>query len=77
MLQNMRDGAARWVVWVVIILVIIALSLWGVSSYFTGGGSSTPPVAKVNGEKITQAEFTSVYNRLRQTQAAIIYGCWC
>ena len=68
MLQNMRDGASRWVIWVVIILVIIALSLWGVSSYFSGGDNSTPVVAKVDGEKITQTEFTSAYNRLRQAR---------
>ena len=66
MLQNMRDGAARWVIWAVIILVIIALGLWGISSYFNVGNNSAPAVAKVNGEKITQTDLMASYNRLRQ-----------
>ena len=64
----MRDGAARWVIWAVIILVIVALGLWGISSYFNGGNNSAPAVAKVNGEKITQTELMAAYNRLRQTR---------
>ena len=68
MLQNMRDGASRWLVWVVIGIVIIALSLWGISSYFMDGGAQSPPVAKINGIKITENDLSSSYNRLRQQQ---------
>ncbi len=64
----MRDGAARWVIWAVIILVIIALGLWGISSYFSGGSNAAPTVAKVNGEKITQTELMGDYNRLRRAR---------
>jgi len=68
MLQSMRDGAGKWIIWIVIIVVVAALTLWGISYYFIGGSSATPPVAKVNGVKITQAEFSAAYNRLRQAQ---------
>lgn len=68
MLQSMRNGAARWFIWVVVIIIIITFTLWGISSYFTGGGGMAPIVAKVNGIKITRAEFTAAYNRLRQAR---------
>lgn len=66
MLQNMREGAAKWIGWVIIILVVITMTLWGISSYFTGGDSSAPAVAKINGAKITQQSFFNQLNRLRQ-----------
>jgi peptidyl-prolyl cis-trans isomerase D len=68
MLQNMRDGAGKWIVWVIIVILIIALGLWGISYYFMDGGAQTPPVAKVNGTAISQDELSNAYNRLRQTQ---------
>ena len=66
MLQSMRNGAGRWLIWVVVVIVIVALTLWGISYYFTSGNVTAPAVAKINGVKITQAEFTSTYNRFRQ-----------
>lgn len=68
MLLTLRDGAGRWFVWVVIVLLIIALGLWGISSYFMGGGSQTPPVAKINGESIFQGDLQDAYNRVRHSQ---------
>lgn len=68
MLQNMRDGAGKWIVWVIIVVLILALGLWGISYYFMDGGAQTPPVAKVDGVKITQGQLSNAYNRLRQTQ---------
>jgi peptidyl-prolyl cis-trans isomerase D len=68
MLQGMREGAGKWLVWVIIMLLVVCLGLWGISSYFMGGSSATPPVAKVNGDNITQGELLTAYNRLQQTQ---------
>lgn len=68
MLQSMREGVGKWIVWVIIILIIITLGFWGISSYFFDGGASTPPVAKVNGAKIYQQQVDDAYNRLRQSQ---------
>lgn len=68
MLLTLRNGAGKWFVWVVIAVIIMALGLWGISSYFVGGGAQTPPVAKINGEAISQADIQSAYDRVRQSQ---------
>ena len=68
MLQSMREGAGKWIIWIVIVIVVIALTLWGISYYFIGGNTATPAAAKVNGVKITQTELMAAYNRLRQAR---------
>ena len=70
MLQNLREGAQKWVVWVIIGFLVIAMTFWGISSYFTGFGSSdnTSPVAKVDGVVITQSALDSAYSRLHLQQ---------
>jgi peptidyl-prolyl cis-trans isomerase D len=70
MLQNMRDGAQKWVVWVIIGFLVIAMTFWGISSYFTGFGSgdNSDPVAKVNGVVITESALDSSFNRLHLQQ---------
>jgi peptidyl-prolyl cis-trans isomerase D len=76
MLQNMREGAGKWLVWIIIALLIITLSLWGISNYFLGGGDSSNPAAKVNGVVISQEDLSAAYARLRmqQPQAAAQLG---
>ena len=68
MLLTLRNGAGKWFVWVIIVVLIIALGLWGISSYFMGGGAQTPAVAKINGVAISQADLQDAYNRVRQSQ---------
>ncbi|MSP53142.1 MAG: hypothetical protein EXR81_02690 [Gammaproteobacteria bacterium] len=68
MLQNMRDGAQKWIVWVIILLIIVSMTLWGISSYFGMGGDNSPAVAKVNNLKITQAQLSASVSRLRLQQ---------
>jgi peptidyl-prolyl cis-trans isomerase D len=68
MLQNMRDGAQKWIVWIIILLIIISMTLWGISSYFGMGGDNSPAAARVNNFKITQAQLSTSMNRLRLQQ---------
>ena len=68
MLQNMRDGAQKWIVWVIILLIIISMTLWGISSYFGIGGDNSPTIVKVNNVKISQAQLSASVSRLQQQQ---------
>lgn len=64
----MREGASKWVAWTIIAVVIITLTLWGISYYFMEGSASTQNVVKVNGHAITVEDLTNSLNRLRQQQ---------
>ncbi len=66
MLQRMHDGIQSWVTWVIIILLVAALSFWGISSYFQGQGNAQEDAAKVNGQLISQQTLNSAYNQFRQ-----------
>jgi peptidyl-prolyl cis-trans isomerase D len=68
MLQNMRDGAQKWIVWVIILLIIVSMTLWGISSYFGMGGDNSPTIVKVNNTKISQAQLSASFSRLQQQQ---------
>lgn len=68
MLQNMRDGAQKWIVWIIILLIIISMTLWGISSYFGMGGDNSPTLVKVNNFKISQTQLNASFTRLRQQQ---------
>ena len=68
MLQSMREGAGKWLVFIIIGILILALTLWGISSYFLSSGGVSRSVATVNGVKISQDTLNSRYNRLRQSQ---------
>jgi peptidyl-prolyl cis-trans isomerase D len=74
MLQNMRDGAGKWLVWVIIIIVILTLSLWGISNYFLNGNASNTPAAKVNGTVITQDQVNMSLRRLQAQQPQLFTG---
>jgi peptidyl-prolyl cis-trans isomerase D len=68
MLQSIRNQAQGWIAWVIVGLIIITFALFGIEQY--AQGDKTVPVAEVNGEEITDAEFLNLYNsqknRLRQ-----------
>jgi peptidyl-prolyl cis-trans isomerase D len=68
MLQEIRDKLTGWLVWVVVGLIGIPFALWGVESFFTGGGD--PVVVKVGDQEITQSQFRAGYEqRYQQYQA--------
>lgn len=59
MLQDIRDNAQGTIAKVIIALLIVSLSIWGMDAII-GGFSGEPEVATVNGEDITEREFLRV-----------------
>lgn len=65
MLQIFRDKIAQgWIAWVIVILIGVAFTFWGIEGLLLGGSSATDTVAKVNGYKISQNEVNNTYQRL-------------
>jgi peptidyl-prolyl cis-trans isomerase D len=56
MLEAIRDRAQGWIAKVILALLIVPFALWGVDSYFTGGGQEKP-AATIDGDPISQREF--------------------
>jgi peptidyl-prolyl cis-trans isomerase D len=67
MLQSIRDNAQGWLAWVIVGLISIPFALWGIHEYL--GPNADTAVAKVNGQELSQQEFTEHYRRmLRQVR---------
>lgn len=56
MLQDIRENAQGTIAKIIIGLLIVSLSIWGMDA-IVGGFSGEPEVATVNGEDITEREF--------------------
>ncbi|HAC27536.1 MAG TPA: peptidylprolyl isomerase, partial [Marinobacter hydrocarbonoclasticus] len=56
MLQDIRDNAQSTIAKVIVGLLIISLSIWGMDAII-GGFTGEPEVATVNGQDITEREF--------------------
>lgn len=67
MLQTIRDKSQGLIASIILIFVCITFALWGIHNYFNGA-AELKPVAKVNGEKVTQQQFDMAFNRFRQQQ---------
>ncbi|MBS3803153.1 MAG: SurA N-terminal domain-containing protein [Oleiphilaceae bacterium] len=67
MLQDIRENAQGTIAKIIVGLLILALSMFGVDAII-GGFSSEPEVATVNDEPITEREFTRVVQMERQRQ---------
>ena len=67
MLQKLNERIQGVVAWVVIILVAITFTLFGVESYIQARQSSTA-VVEVNGQQITKQAFQLNYQRSRQAR---------
>src|SRR5690606_29221691 len=66
MLQNIRDNAQGTIAKVIVFLIAVTFALFGVES-IVGGFQGEPEVASVNGESITESEFSrAVEQRRRQ-----------
>jgi peptidyl-prolyl cis-trans isomerase D len=63
MLQEIRERAQGWVAWAIVILISIPFALWGIQSYLGVGGE--PVVAKVNGQEISERQFSQNVQRTR------------
>jgi len=72
MLHFIRESIQGWIAWAIIIMLIIPFALWGINSYFEGGGKLV--IASVNGEEISRQAYTQEYylqrNRLQQMLGA-------
>lgn len=66
MLLALRDKATGWLGIVVIGILIIPFALWGITDLVSN--ATTPYVAKVNGEKITEEEFKDLVDRMLMRQ---------
>lgn len=65
MLQSIRDHTQGWIAGIIISLLILSFALWGIHSYFVGGGVNDT-VAKVNGVDISKNELSTAYERMRR-----------
>lgn len=64
MLQYIRERATGWFAWTIIGLIIIPFALWGINSYFEGGGDAV--VANVNGTDISLREYQDRMSQQRE-----------
>ncbi len=64
MLQSIHDQAQSWIAWVIVGLLIIPFALWGINSYFEGGGGAV--VAEVNGTEIGLRDYQRSLQQQRQ-----------
>jgi len=60
MLQKIHDQAQSWVAWVIVGLLIIPFALWGINSYFDGGGSAV--IADIDGTEIHYRSISALYS---------------
>jgi len=65
MLQTIRDRTQGWIAGTIISIIIVSFALWGIHSYFTGGGSDNT-VAEVNGIEISKTQLAATYERMRR-----------
>ncbi|MFC4258690.1 SurA N-terminal domain-containing protein [Marinobacter lacisalsi] len=72
MLQDIRDNAQGTIAKIIIAVLIVSLSIWGMDA-IVGGFRGEPEVATVNGEDITEREYLrmvqiATQDRLRQME---------
>lgn len=65
MLQSIREHTQGWIAGTIISIIIMSFALWGIHSYFVGGGGPTD-VAEVNGIGISKTQFSIAYERLKR-----------
>ncbi len=63
MLQIIRDRAQGVFAWIIVGLISFPVALWGINSYFGGGGDDS--VAEVDGVKISPRQVQSAYQQQR------------
>ncbi len=70
MLQRIHDQAQSWIAWVIVGLLIIPFALWGINSYFEGGGGGV--VAEVNGSEISLRDYQRSLQQQRQRMRSML-----
>lgn len=69
MLQDMRENSQGTIAKIIIGLLVVSLSVWGMDA-IVGGFSGEPEVATVNGEDITERDFLRVVQMESQRRLA-------
>lgn len=69
MLEAIRERAQGWIAKVILGLLIIPFALWGVDSYFSGGGKE-PPAAQIDDGEISQREFVKALQDQQEAMGA-------
>ena len=64
MLVAIRERVTGWLAWVIVGLITIPFALWGINSYFEGGGEI--PAARVNGDEISVYAYQQDLNQRRR-----------
>lgn len=64
MLTAIRERASGWIAWVIVALISIPFTLWGINYYFEGNQESA--VANVNGEPISLYSYQQNLSRQQQ-----------
>ncbi|MHB1220552.1 MAG: SurA N-terminal domain-containing protein [Gammaproteobacteria bacterium] len=72
MLQTIREHTQGWIAGTIVSIIILTFALWGIHSYFNGGGTNSV-VAEVNNIDITREQLTIAYERMRR-QVQAQYG---
>ncbi|NTV96875.1 MAG: peptidylprolyl isomerase [Thiobacillus sp.] len=67
MLEAIRERAQGWIAKVILALIIVPFAIWGIESYFTGGGGGKP-VASVGDDQVSQQEFFRALQNQRDAQ---------
>lgn len=65
MLQRLREKAQGAVTWIIVLLIVGAFALWGLTDYFAAGGQEAF-AAKVDGEKISWRMVDTLFDRISQ-----------
>lgn len=72
MLQVIRDRAQGVFAWIIVGMISIPFALWGINSYFGGGGDNG--VAEVDGVKISSYQVQNAYQQQRDRLAQMFGG---
>lgn len=63
MLQIIRDRSQGVFAWIIVGMITVPFALWGINSYFGGGGDDS--IAEVDGAKISPRQVQSAYQQQR------------
>ncbi|MEI8055250.1 MAG: SurA N-terminal domain-containing protein [bacterium] len=66
MMQNLRDKTQGWIAGIIAVIISLSFAFWGIQHYLNPGHGNQV-VAKVNGEKITQAQEQVAYEQLKRS----------
>lgn len=69
MLETIRSHAQGWIAKIILGFIALTFAVWGVNWYFEGGGQTAPAII-VNGEAVTQQEFSDALKQLREATNA-------